>query len=382
MNLAKQAIVILQDHIKEMGYQALIHFELEGCFEVSHISEQPNVDFSSVNQILKKLNVDGEIVAEYWQNQWEYVSKFNGQSPLKEADNLTFAIENLPLIFAKYGIEQTFIKPVVWHGDQGKLANNSDNIFTHDTRAVHIPNAIQINVSVLNQQNENIILNDFFGEYLQQCFMKTSLECCLLYLPEEDAFERLALKTRYGLAQELCSPVDISGGHQGSIALYKKVGKHNQKMGIEPLIVDQYNQTLVSEYNWQKTARIEHRLGASSIDYNAYYNVLYALINIVDALDIYQQGCCESQLKKLPLSVELPQSLYKNAQDEGAINLFSNSEWFNRRLNDIQKNSIKDKSKFSNFYALSSQINKVEKIGDTLKSDLLAKYENKITCQL
>ena len=206
----QQAIILLQDYLSYLGFKAQIHFELEGCYKTHHHAHK--VDFTAINHRLSMLDIDGEVVHEYWKNQWEYVSLFNGQSPLKEADNLVRAINQLPIIFAQHGIAETLIQPVVWSGDKGKLAVGSADIFTTDTRAVHIPNAIQINVSVINEQGVNIISDNGFGEYLQQCFLHTSKACSLLYLPEEEAFERLKLKSYYGLAEELCSPCDISGG--------------------------------------------------------------------------------------------------------------------------------------------------------------------------
>ncbi|MDX2369026.1 MAG: hypothetical protein QNK36_11590, partial [Colwellia sp.] len=222
-HLTIDAITLVQNYLDRLGYRAQIHFELEGCYRFKNNADQ-KLDFSQINQCLRELNIEGEIVCEYWRNQWEYVSLFNGQTPLKEAHNLQQVITKLPQLFqqlyGKNSVIETLIQPVVWSGDQGKLITGSSQIFTNDTRAVHIPNAVQLNVSVLDSQGNNLIAKEGFGEYLQNCFLQTSLECCLLYLPEEAAFERLALKTQYGLAQELCSPVDISGGHQGSIALY------------------------------------------------------------------------------------------------------------------------------------------------------------------
>lgn len=369
----KQAIVLLQEYLNHLGFKAQIHFELEGCYKIPHNANEINL--TVINHALSLLDIDGEIVHEYWNNQWEYVSLFNGQSPLKEADNLARAINHLPAIFAQHGITETLIQPVVWSGDQGKLALGSRDIFTTDTRAVHIPNAIQINVSVINEQGVNIISHNGFGEYLQQCFLQTSKACSLLYLPEEEAFERLKLKSYYGLAEELCSPCDISGGHQGSIALYKELGKHNQPMGEETLLFDQHNKTLVTENHWQKTARIEHRLGASSKSYNPYANVLFALINVVDALEAYLQESFPSDLHYSTQTVELPKSLYNQSPKTadgakgslGAIELFRRCHWFSERINKVQQfmSTINDESRQPAY------------LGDLVKQKILDKYQAK-----
>ncbi len=372
--LVKKAISLLQNYIAKLGYQAQIHFELEGCYRICSAKHQAQkLDFKKINKHLEMLNIDGEIVSEYWKNQWEYVSLFNGQTPLKEAMNLHQVITKLPLLFRKlYGNVDTLIKPVVWSGDQGKLATGSSQIFTHDTRTVHIPNAIQLNVSVLNNKGINLISEDGFGEYLQYCFLRTSLECCLLYLPEEAAFERLALKTHYGLAQELCSPVDISGGHQGSVALYKKLGKHNQNMGEEPLLYDKYNKVLSVQRNWQKTARIEHRLGASSIHYNPYINVLYGLLNVIDAIEGYEKNQYLSLPKFVP--VTLPSSLFTNKEYSstlGAIDMFETSSWFSESLNSAQEKFNKMKS--------NSTLDSSVLLGDKIKQAILNNYQVNLT---
>jgi hypothetical protein len=375
--LLTKAIRLLQCYIENLGYKAQIHFELEGCYRVSEFNHQtPKLNFKKINQCLSELGVDGEIVSEYWRNQWEFVSFFNGQTPLKEAMNLHQVITKLPFLFKKlysdFGVVETLIEPVVWSGDKGKLATGSNQIFTHDTRAVHIPNAIQLNVSVINSKGNNLIAEDGFGEYLQYCFLRTSFECCLLYLPEEAAFERLALKTRYGLAQELCSPVDISGGHQGSVALYKKIGKHNQHMGEEPLLYDEYNKVLSVQQNWQKTARIEHRLGASSIDYNPYINVLYGLLNIIDAIDAYEINKHLSVPQFVP--IPLPLSLFtknENANVLGAIDIFEASSWFSESLNSAQVKFNRMKSNAVPDCPI--------QLGDKIKKMILNNYQVNLT---
>ena len=335
--LSTSIIELLQQHISLLGFTPLVHFELEGCCRFPRHMTRPKINFSMINAKLKSLNIEGTLVPEYWQHQWEYVSDFSGQTPLKEAQNLVLAIKRLPLWFAEQGVEETLIKPVIWSGDQGKLARGSKNIFSHENRAVHIPNAVQINISALDREGNNIICDNSFGEYLQQCFIETSLACCLIYMPEDDAFERLALKTKYGLDDELCSPTDISGGHQGSIALYKELGKHNQPMGLEPMLLDQFQGTLLNQQNWQKTARIEHRLGASSVAYDPYLNVIYALANLIDALESYLQGRCHDMLKVNQPIKRLPTQLKGCDDGTDALSLFKNNDWLTERINSSQQ---------------------------------------------
>lgn len=375
-DLAKQAIKLLQIYIEHLGFKPLIHFELEGCFQPSANYSQP-LDYAILNKQLAALNIDGQLIPEYWSNQWEYISLFNGQSPLKEADNLSCAIKKIPALFALQGIKNTLIKPVVWSGDSGKLALGSKDIFTNERRAVHIPNAIQMNISALDDKGKNIIPYHGFGEYLQQCFLHSSLACCLLYMPEEEAFERLKLKDKYGLAQELCSPIDLSGGHQGSIALYKKVGKHNQPMGEEPLLYDHNNKVMVSTSDWEKTARIEHRLGASSVYYNAYTNVVFGLLNLIEALEKYtiEEYITEEYIEhKSENNTQgvLPESLYDKGNKQGAISLFAQSNWFNTSLNKIE---LKVNQIFPDTYKVS------EPLGDKLKLAIVQTYQQAIVLE-
>lgn len=336
-HLATNIIVLFQSYIHQLGYKPMVHFELEGCYRFPDSSQKTRINLDDINKKLSALDIEGAIVHEYWHGQWEYVSKLAGQSPLKEAQNLACAIKILPELFAEQGVCETYIKPVVWSGDTGKLANGSKNIFTNENRDVHIPNAVQINISASNLDGKNLIAESFFGEHLQACFLATSLESCLLYLPESEAFERLLLKSKYGLSDELCSPIDISGGHQGSIALYKEQGKHNQPMGIEPVLYDRHHQVMLSKQNWQKTARIEHRLGASSTRYNPYLNVVFALANLIDALHIYDKTQCKIAPNNTSQTTALPTKLSQDENGFDAVTLFENSVWLVDLISTVQQ---------------------------------------------
>ena len=153
--LLSNTICLLQRYIAHLGCRAQIHFELEGCNRLKN--SQHKLNFDTINQHLQQMNIDGEIISEYWQNQWEYVSLFNGQSPLKEAQNLHQILNHLPqwfkAFYSQHGLVDTLIQPVVWSGDKGKLVLGSTQIFSDDSRAVHIPNAIQLNVSILDDKH-------------------------------------------------------------------------------------------------------------------------------------------------------------------------------------------------------------------------------------
>jgi len=336
-NLSQQLIKLYQCYFSVQKIRPAIHFELEGSVEFSPNSSQ-KINFLTLNKELSHRGILGEVKTEYWHNQWEYVSKFSGQTPLKEAHDLAQVLKLLPLLFAQQGVIKTHIRPVSWDGDKGRLAPGCDNIFNLSSQVVHIPNAIQLNISAFDQNNKNLLPNRDFGELLQAEFLHSSYACSLLFMPEEEAFTRIELKNTYGLEQELSSPNDISGGHQGSIALYKQKGKHNQTLGVEPLVVDHQNKPLVSLHNWQQGARVEHRLGAASQAYDPFANVLFGLVNLAKAWQKRQIGISQSTIAQSKYK-QLPTSLYNNQQDIGAIELFAQDQWLPSAINDMQKHA-------------------------------------------
>ncbi|WP_133468672.1 hypothetical protein [Paraglaciecola marina] len=323
--LLQHIIKHLLDNLALQGFNPVVHFELEGVFELSPWQKQ--LDYSGINSKLKQLDIDGELKTEYWKNQWEYVSLFNGQSPLKEAQNLDKVMQLLPQLMRQYGAANVLMQPVAWGADSGRYLSGSGAIFSIDTRSVHIPNAIQLNVSVENDKGENLFAQQGLGEWVQYHLLKNSYHNCILFLPEEDAFKRLSLRKDYGLDAELSSPVVLSGGHQGSIALYKEKGKHNQAMGQEPLFFAADNSVLSYTTDWQKTARVEHRIGATSQAYNPYLNVIFALLNVLEGISSWKTG----QLAPNVLDKALPRSINDTDYDDtlvlGALSLFENDNW-------------------------------------------------------
>lgn len=340
----KQLITVFERILEHKGLKLAVHFELEGCYRATSYSH--SLDYAAVNKRLERLGILGELKPEYWQNQWEYVSLFAGQSPRVEADNLNFILSHLDDILKPFGVTHTLIEPVVWNGDRGKMLAGSTSILDSLSRAVHIPNAIQMNVSILNLANENLLPSNGLGEWLQYTLLKNSHDNALLYLPCEAAFERLALKSQYGLSAELCSPVDISGGYQGSIALYKEKGKHNQLLGVKTLVVDKYNNTLRSEQAWQQQTRVEHRLGAASRRYCPYINVIFAYLCAFEALELFQAANRKESTSPNWQTKALPESLAQ------ASLLFEQSEWLNdaigRALSGYAKTAFNTNEPFEN----------------------------------
>ncbi len=362
--LAILAIHVFQNRIANLGYQPNVHFELEGAYTPRCPVGRNNeglLNYDGINQALGELSIQALLKPEYWRFQWEYVSKFEGQSPLKVAEDLDAALFLLPKLLKKFGAQDVFIKPVIWGGDQSRLASGSQTLLSSEKKSVHIPNAIQINISAFDENGENAIPINGVGERLQQCLLNTSYECSLLFLPEQEAFDRLQLKRRFGLERELCSPDDLSGGQQGSIALYKQQGKHNQKMGLSPLLYDSKHRVLTSSHDWRALSRVEHRLGAASQKFNPFVNVVFALANLADALKVKRSSHTQCSQKHygnqvnpdcsdsagLSNAKDLPRSLFNDGKNVGAFEIFRKGQWFAAAVNqtvgeikEIDKQSI------------------------------------------
>ncbi|MFT5677308.1 MAG: hypothetical protein ACI808_003260 [Paraglaciecola sp.] len=358
----ERVITHLLTLIRGQGFKPVMHFELEGVFDATNTRK--GLDYPGVNRALARLNIDGELKTEFWHNQWEYVSLFRGQTPLKEAQNLANAMQVLPRIMQAHGAKKVSLCPVAWAGDKGRYASGSSAIFSTDTRSVHIPNAIQINVSVEDLQGENLIPKTKLGEWIQYQLLQTSYECCLLFLPEEDAFKRLALRKDYALDAELSSPCVLSGGHQGSIALYKQWGKHNQPMGIEPLFYRADNGVLSFSADWTKTARIEHRIGATSNAYDPFMNVLFILLNVLDALEQWQS--CDGFPPEF-YDKALPASLHDEDTAIGALTLFEQNTWFSQRID---------------HYCDSLQSESGDSFGEMLKANFVQRFRPQFVTQV
>tara|TARA_R110000744_G_scaffold13499_4_gene39160 strand:+ start:11167 stop:12294 length:1128 start_codon:yes stop_codon:yes gene_type:complete len=357
--VAQQVITLLLKRIATFGYKAIVHVELEGVYETANAKH--SLDFEGVNKTLLKLGINGELKTEFWHQQWEYVSLFNGQSPLKEAQDLASAMRLLPIIMRRFGAEKVLLKPVAWAADKGRYVPGSGAIFSTDTRSVHIPNAIQMNVSVADDKGNNLIPSSTLGEWIQHHLLTTSLACCALFLPEEDAFKRLALRTEYGLDAELSSPFLLSGGHQGSIALYKEVGKHNQLMGQEPLLYGANNQVLSYSHDWHKTARVEHRIGATSDAYDPFLNMIFILLNVLQGIESWQST---DGLPPTFASCAFPSSLHdahlvNGSVNQGALTLFNQQHWFAHQVDRHCQEAFRD------------QFNSV---GQKLHAEFLARY--------
>lgn len=377
-NVAGMLIAQAQQQLQKQGLRPALHFEMEGTITPAHPHPFPYL--KEVNKQLKQRGILGELQEEFWPGQWEYVSNFAGQTPLEEASYLQRAIDELPGLFAQFGATSTLFAPVTWRATTGRMVSDSRQIFSTSTAPVHIPNAIQINVSVLDESDNNLFADGLLAEIYQQRLLETSYDCCLLFLPEEDAYKRIALRDQYGLDQELSSPFDISGGHQGSIALYRDKGKHNQRLGIEPLFIATNGDVLLESCNWQIQSRVEHRLGATSLKYCPWMNALYMLLNLLEAVNLWKTLSEQDQKALLvgtPLNKQalpsclgndadtlLTSTLNNNDPEASALYRFTQSAWFETSVNELAT-------------ALPShdELRKIENMGAWLKQEVLSQYQ-------
>lgn len=384
--VAGKLIAHAQQLLAKQGLCPALHFEMEGT--ITPAQPHPFPFLTEVNQQLKQRGIPGELQKEFWPGQWEYVSSFAGQTPLEEASYLQRVIDELPSLFSQFGATSTSFTPVTWRATTGRMISDSRQIFSTSTAPVHIPNAIQINVSILDiHSKKNLFASSLLAELFQQRLLETSYSCCLLFLPEEDAYRRLALRHDYGLDQELCSPFDISGGHQGSIALYREKGKHNQRLGIQPLLLATNGDVLIEDCNWQIQSRVEHRLGATSLKYCPWLNALYMMLNLLEAVTLWQTLTIEAQQAHLtgisPAKQTLPNCLgdYRELSQQGldnqkvtpteetaktALGRFMQDSWFESAIN-----------KLANTLPVDQAIVELGNVGKWLKQSVLTQYQAK-----
>jgi len=215
---AMRLIDAFDEAIHALGYAAIIQYELEGIHTSANNS---NPDFECMNAALEADGILGEIKQEYWHNQWEWASHMAGQTPRKATDDLAHMLHHGDTYFTEHDIR---IAPISWGHEVAHRPHDDKDVYACE---VHVPNAVQVNISVCDDAGHSIMLQDKFGERLQQTLIRTSYENCALFLPEDEAFTRLRLRSDYHLEGIISSPYDISGGHQGSIAFYQTHDKHN-----------------------------------------------------------------------------------------------------------------------------------------------------------
>jgi hypothetical protein len=323
--IARPILRLIETHLQTLGFTPHIHFEMEGTCTLRE--NQKELDFNSINIFLKKNKVLAKLKPEYWKDQWEWESLFLGQLPTKTSDDLEYSLAYLPLILLCHGAQKVEVRPVSWALTQHKKITGSTAILDPNPSTMHIPNSIQLSISASQHDGSNALLYNNLGEILQDCLIRTTKGCSLFFCPEEESFQRLSLKRRFNLHTDLSSPEDISGGTKGSIAYYRKYGKHDQLLGITPRLYNSHGEIITYSSSWERNARIEHRIGSTSKNYKPHLTALYALINLCQAIDITRGIDSKSSLPKE--ENQLPTSLYS---PEGAIALLQKDSWFFNKL--------------------------------------------------
>jgi hypothetical protein len=132
--------------------------------------------------------------------------------------------------------------------------------------------------------------------------------------------------------------------------------------------------------DWRKTARVEHRIGATSKHYDPYLNMLFILINVLEGIAKWQaeQPLPIFEDKALPVSLfdqpnkhneSQPNGSKKDAskkdsqQTLGALSLCKNDSWLVDRIN---------------FYCQDMPYINGINLGDKMKQMMLSKYQRSI----
>ena len=132
---------------------------------------------------------------------------------------------------------------------------------------------------------------------------------------------------------------------------------------------------MLSDSQGQKTARSEHRLGAVSVHYNAYLYVIFGLLNIIDALNVYRSNSCLMSMlsneNNLINTIALPTSLYDKNSQMGAISLFEQANWFEKSITGIEKLQIEKQDSGNDLIKINSSLS----LGKKLKLAILSHYQ-------
>jgi hypothetical protein len=114
-------------------------------------------------------------------------------------------------------------------------------------------------------------------------------------------------------------------------------------MGLEPQFYGLKNSVLTYSGDWKNTARVEHRLGATSSAYDPFMNIVFILLNTLDALQRWQAS---DSLPPDYVAKDLPGSMYDGQtlteRQVGAITLFEKSDWFSNSIDRYCTNLLRD----------------------------------------
>jgi len=290
-----KCILLIDNILEEKGIKSSINIELEGTY-LDNDNLQKNNFYQKANNELKKLGIKGKLKPEFWKNQWEYESNFQIGNTIQTINGYQKFYHNTNKIFFP---QIPNIQPISynWQELDGKL--------------IHVPNAIQINIS-LWKKGFNMLSDKNFAFFLQNTLIRDSVNNLIFFIPNQKSLDRLFLKEDYDLKEKLMSPHEISGGTKGSIACYlekdKKDLPNNLKLNCDNL----HYKIADHKYDWQKNARIEFRLASADLEYNLQLHIVFIMLAMLESLILYDEGKEYNQIKA---TYKVPRKFYDSELD-------------------------------------------------------------------
>ena len=307
----EELINFVEEILQERQIKISINIEVEGGYKINESNFDENHFYNKINQAIKSFNINARIKPEFWKNQWEYESDFQVgkvNNVLQDYDKL---LDNLNKIFAP---QTPIFEPILYDWQQTEVG-----------KSVHIPNSVQINLS-LWKENQNLLVDKNFAYFLQNLLIENSINNLIFFIPNQAALDRIFVKDEYDLKEELSSPNNISGGNQGSVACYLELDKKNKPNTIDGVFNEDKN-------NWYERARIEFRLASSSLNYNIYLHTFFVMIIALEAVLKYQKN---SQTKAIENSYEIPRA-FAGDDLESVKSRYEKGNFFEEKIDSFKK---------------------------------------------
>jgi len=322
----------IEKTLKERQLKISINIEAEGGYRINESNFDENNFYNQTNQRIRNLNINARIKPEFWANQWEYESDFQISNVNKVLQDYDKFLDNLNEIFEP---QTPIFEPILFDWQK-----------TKEGKSVHIPNSVQLNLS-LWKDNKNFLVDKDFACLLQNLLIENSINNLIFFIPNQAALDRIFLRNEYDLWEELSSPNDISGGNQGSIGCYLELNKKNQPNTKEGFFNEYKN-------NWHERARIEFRLASSSLNYNIYLHTFFVMIITFEAILTYQETS-----KNIPNnnSYNIPRVFADDGVDSLKLR-FLKGNFFEEKLNFFKKYLNEEKLLFidKNFQSIKASI--------------------------
>ena len=304
-------ITLIENILESKNIKLSINIELEGVYLDNANLEQKDF-YQKLNSRLKDLETKGRLKPEFWKNQWEYESEFQIGNIIEVIANYQKFCKNINQIFLP---QIAKIEPVIY-----EWCKSEDKI-------IHVPNAIQINIS-LWKKGLNMLADKNFAFYLQNLLIKNSINNLLFFTPNQESLDRFFLKEKYSLQNELMSPYDISGGTKGSIACYLKKNKKDLPNDLNINFENLNYKIAYQQKNWQRNSRIEFRLASASLEYNIKLHILFIMLIMLESVLLYQE---DKQYRQLKTKYKIPRKFY-HIHDDNVILRYKNDSFFSKKI--------------------------------------------------